>query len=202
MCTRLCLALFKCGDDINYPHVIVLPAFFWIALLTLGQSYDCLVSGIWSRTCEGHHTSRPQGRGVGCPCFSSLLIVGLVITKLYRILCYFVSRYIESISMAWCRTVVAPVHKQWRCCGLALSHRYRYPAYWTSLNVHGFCPAFFHYYDYVIGCPWMWPDYPYSSGVHRWHWGRSHSCPGVGDVNLGSTTSLISLSEHSIAKPA
>ena len=187
MCTRLCLALFKCGDDINYPHVIVLPAFFWIALLTLGQSYDCLVSGIWSRTCEGHHTSRPQGRGVGCPCFSSLLIVGLVITKLYRILCYFVSRYIESISMAWCRTVVAPVHKQWRCCGLALSHRYRYPAYWTSLNVHGFCPAFFHYYDYVIGCPWMWPDRWCEPGEYDFIdipiWAQ-HSQAGVGRVYI------------------
>ena len=50
MCTRLCLALFNCGYDISYLHVTVLPAFFWIALLTLGQSYDCLVSGMWARS--------------------------------------------------------------------------------------------------------------------------------------------------------
>ena len=75
----------------------------------------------------------------------------------------------KSLSKTW-RWDKAPVHKQWSCCGLALSHRYRYPAYWTSLNVHGSCPAIFYYYDYVIGYLWMWPDYPYSSGVHRWHW--------------------------------
>ena len=46
MCTRLCLALFNCGYDINYPHVTVLPTFFWVALSTLGQSYDCPVGDV------------------------------------------------------------------------------------------------------------------------------------------------------------
>ena len=81
----LCLALFNCGYNINYPHVTLLPTFFWVGLLTLGQSCDCLVSGMWIRTFEGHHTSRPWGWGVGFPWFLSLLIVGLFITALYRI---------------------------------------------------------------------------------------------------------------------
>ena len=46
MCTRLCLASFNCGYDINYPHVTVLPTFFSVALPTLGQSYDCFVGDV------------------------------------------------------------------------------------------------------------------------------------------------------------
>ena len=79
MCTRLCLALFKCGDDINYPHVIVLPAFFWTASLTMGQSYDCLVSGMWFRTFETPHISPARARSGVSVTFWSLPIVGLVI---------------------------------------------------------------------------------------------------------------------------
>ena len=100
--------LFKCAQGCVV-HCLLwlwhqLSTCYCVALLALGQSCDCLVSEMWFLTFEGHHTSRPQGHGVGCPWFLSLPIVGLVITVLYRILCYFVSRYIKSISMAWCRT--------------------------------------------------------------------------------------------------